>query len=61
MEKLVLRRQRSRQNGNNYRIRVSSEIYGLIETISDKTNMTQTEVANRMIEFAGVHLEIKED
>ena len=57
-EVLVFRKQRYKTNAAAYRIRVPREIYELVESISDRTNITMNEVASMMIRFAAEHSQI---
>ena len=58
-EVLVFRKQRFRANSALYRIRVSGDVYEIVEDIANKTNMSMNEVASIMIRFAADHTEIR--
>lgn len=61
MEKIVLKKQRKRANDNLYRIRISGESYEAIEELAERTNMSLTEIATKMLLFALEHVEVQEE
>ena len=61
MEKIVLKKQRKRANDNLYRIRISGESYEAIEGLAERTNMSLTEIATKMLLFALEHVEVQEE
>jgi len=58
-DKIILRRQRKRANDNMYRIRVSGEAYEAVENLAERTNMSMTEVATKLLVFAMEHVEVE--
>lgn len=60
MDKIILKKQRKRASDNLYRIRISGETYEAIESLSEKTNMSITEIASKLLEFALQRTEVKE-
>ena len=50
--KIILKKQRKRANDNLYRIRISGEAYEEIESLAERTNMSLTEIATKLITFA---------
>ena len=61
MDKVILRRQRKRASDNLYRVRISGECYEEIEELSERTNMSMTEIASKLLAFALLHTEVEED
>lgn len=61
MEKIVLKKQRKRANDNLYRIRISGESYEAIEELAERTNMSLTEIATKLLLFALEHVEVQEE
>jgi len=59
MDKLILKKQKKRSNDNMYRIRVSGEVFELVEELSEKTNLSMTEIASKLISFAAERTEIQ--
>ncbi|EFE91206.1 hypothetical protein GCWU000341_02314 [Oribacterium sp. oral taxon 078 str. F0262] len=60
MEKLVLKKQKYRNNDNMCRVRVSGSVYQQMEDLAEKTNMSVTDVATRLFDFAIKHTEVEE-
>lgn len=60
MEKLVLKKQKYRNNDNMCRVRVSGSVYQQMEDLAEKTNMSVTDVATRLLDFAIKHTEVEE-
>lgn len=61
MEKIVLKKQRKRANDNLYRVRISGESYEAIEELAERTNMSLTEIATKLLLFALEHVEVQEE
>lgn len=60
MDKVILRRQRKRANDNLYRIRISGAVYEDIEVLSERTNMSMSEIATKLLAFALQHTEVED-
>ncbi len=60
MDKVILRKQRHRASDNLYRVRISGETYEAIESLSEKTNMSMTEITSKLLMFALKHTEVEE-
>lgn len=60
-DQIILKKQKYRTNDNYYRLRVSGEAYSAIEELSEKTNMSMTEIANKMLMFALSHTKVEGD
>ena len=60
-DQIILKKQKYRTNDNYYRLRVSGESYSAIEELSEKTNMSMTEIANKMLMFALSHTKVEGD
>ena len=60
MDKVILRKQRHRASDNLYRVRISGEAYEAIESLSEKTNMSMTEITSKLLMFALSHTEVEE-
>ena len=58
MEKLILKKQRYRTNSQQYRIRVSGEVYEIVDKLSERTKMSLNEIASKMIMYAYEHTEV---
>ena len=58
MEKLILKKQRYRTNSQQYRIRVSREVYEIVDKLSERTKMSLNEIASKMIMYAYEHTEV---
>lgn len=58
MEKLILKKQRYRTNSQQYRIRVSGEVYEIVDKLSERTKMSLNEIASKMILFAFEHTQV---
>lgn len=61
MDKVILKKQRRRASDNLYRVRISGEAFEAIESLSEKTNMSMTEIASKMLMFALAHTEVEEE
>lgn len=61
MEKIVLKKQRKRANDNLYRVRISGETYEAIEELAERTNMSLTEIATKLLAFALERVEVQEE
>ena len=60
MDKVILRKQRHRASDNLYRVRISGETYEAIESLSEKTNMSMTEITSKLLMFVLQHTEVEE-
>lgn len=58
MEKLILKKQRYRTNSQQYRIRVSGEVYEIVDKLSERTKMSLNEIASKMIMYAYEHTKV---
>lgn len=56
---LIFRKQPKRITEAAYRIRTTGEAYNVVEMIANAANMTQQEVASKMIMFAAEHYTIE--
>lgn len=59
-EKVILKKQRKRANDNLYRVRISGEAFESIEELSEKTNMSLSEITTKLLSFALQHVEVQE-
>lgn len=59
MDKIILRKQRKRASDNLYRVRISGEAYEAIEDLSEKTNMSMTEITSKLLMFALKYTEVE--
>ena len=50
--KIVLKKQRKHANDNMYRVRVSGEAFESLESLSERTNMSMSELASKLLLFA---------
>ena len=60
MEKLILKKQKYRNTDNMCRVRVSGTVYQQIEELAERTNMSCTDVATKLISFALGKVEVEE-
>lgn len=60
MERLVLKKQKYRNNDNMCRVRVSGTVYQQMEELAEKTNMSITDVATKLFDFAIRRTEVEE-
>lgn len=56
---LIFRKQEKRSYDNAYRVRITTEAYDTVDMIAKATNMTQNEIATKMIMYAAKHYTIK--
>lgn len=59
-DKIIFKKQKYRNNDNMCRVRVSGSVYQKIEELAERTNMSCTEVATKLIDFALERSEVQE-
>lgn len=60
IEKIILKKQKYRNNDNMCRVRVSGTVYQQIEELAERTNMSCTDIATKLIDFALARVEVEE-